>query len=113
MGLERFINKDKSLWTWDQWLNTLLPFYYLFPFCTSVCFEVEDFTSSDFHNMDYHFQRITKECGFRLWTKVINENSSPTVTTGFNDKYNRGYVAKTHETIWFGTNKNDRSVGWL
>ena len=68
-----------------------------------MCFEVEDFTSSDFHNMDYHFQRITEECGFRLWDKVINENSSPVVTTGFNEKYNRGYVTKTYETtlIWF------------
>ncbi|SVC92807.1 uncharacterized protein METZ01_LOCUS345661 [marine metagenome] len=26
------------------------------------------------------------DCGI----KVINDNSSPTMTTGFNDKYNRG-----------------------
>ena len=60
------------------------------------------FSSNGLYDMDYHFQRIAEECGFRLWDKVINENSSPAVATGFNDKYNRGYVAKVHETtlIW-------------
>ena len=98
-----YLKVDSSSWVWNQWLNILLLFYCLFPFCTLVCFEVEDFTSSDFHNMDYHFQRISEGCGFWLWDKVINENSSPTMTTGFNVKYNRGYVAKAHETIliWY------------
>jgi len=44
------------------------------------------------YDMDYHFQRISGECGFKLWDKVINENISPAV--GFNNKYDRGYVLK-------------------
>jgi len=60
------------------------------------------FGENGLYDMDYHFQRIAQDAGFRLWDKVINENSSPAVATGFNDKYNRGYVAKVHETtlIW-------------
>ena len=55
------------------------------------------------YDMDYHFQRISGECGFKLWDKVINENISPSVAIGLNNKYNRGYVVKVHETtlIWF------------
>ena len=60
------------------------------------------FGENGLYDMDSHFQRIAQDTGFRLWDKVINENSSPAVATGFNDKYNRGYVAKVHETtlIW-------------
>jgi len=60
------------------------------------------FREDGLYDMDYHFQRIARECGFRLWDKVINENISPSVAIGFNNRYNRGYVSKTHETtlIW-------------
>ena len=60
------------------------------------------FGEDGLYDMDYHFQRISGECGFKLWDKVINENISPAVAVGFNNKYDRGYVAKTHETtlIW-------------